>query len=302
MKVLVTGGAGFIGSHIVDALVGTGCTVTVVDDLSTGRLENINPRVNFFRAGVESADLIEVIAAERPDTVMHQAAQVDVQRSLREPGSDAEANILGVINLLEACRRYGVRKVVYASSAAVYGTPHYLPVDEKHPVKPQSPYGISKFAAEHYLRIYNEIYGIQFTVLRYANVFGPRQDASGEGGVVAIFIKRVMQGEAPPVFGDGEQSRDFIFVKDVAAANLAAIHRGSGRILNIGTGAGTSVNNLFQSIRKITGSQLEPSYYPARPGDIVHSRLTNEKAREELDWSPSFSLEEGLRESVQFYK
>ena len=302
MKVLVTGGAGFIGSHIVDALVGLGFQVSVVDDLSTGRFENINPGVNFYRLGVESADFQGAIGRERPEAVVHLAAQVDVQRSLREPLADAETNILGAVNLLEACRRFNVGKVIYASSAAVYGSPAYLPVDEKHPVEPQSPYGASKHTVEHYLRIYGEVYGVRYTALRYSNVYGPRQDATGEGGVVAIFVDKLLNGEAPKIFGDGEQTRDFVFVKDVAAANLAALHRGDGMILNVSTGARLSVNSLFKTLKKITGSLLEPVRCPPRPGDITHSYLSNEKAREALEWRPLHSLEEGLRETVEFYK
>lgn len=302
MKVLVTGGAGFIGSHLVDALLGAGCRVAVVDDLSTGRFENVNPGVNFYRLGVESADFIEVVARERPEAVLHQAAQVDVQRSLREPLADASANVLGVINLLEACRRFGVGKVVYASSAAVYGDPAYLPVDERHPLAPQSPYGASKMAAEHYFRIYSRVHGIGHTILRYANVYGPRQDASGEGGVVAIFVNRLLNGEAPHIFGDGEQTRDFVFVKDVALANLAALRGGDGHTLNVSTGAGVTINSLCQTINMITGGSLEPSYGPPRPGDIAHSRLANDRARDVLGWASLFSLEEGLRETVQYYR
>jgi len=234
--------------------------------------------------------------------VVHLAAQVDVQRSLREPLADAETNILGAVNLLEACRRFNVGKVIYASSAAVYGSPAYLPVDEKHPVEPQSPYGASKHTVEHYLRIYGEVYGVRYTALRYANVYGPRQDATGEGGVVAIFVDKLLNGEAPKIFGDGEQTRDFVFVKDVAAANLAALHRGDGMILNVSTGAGLSVNSLFQTLKKITGSGLTPVNCLPRPGDITHSYLANEKAREALEWRPLHSLEEGLRETVKFYR
>ena len=298
---MVTGGAGFIGSHIVDRLVEAGYRVSVVDDLSTGRFENINPGVNFYRLRVEDTDFEKAIARETPDVVIHQAAQVDVQRSLMEPLADARINILGAVNLLEACRRYSVGKVVYASSAAVYGSPGYLPVDEKHPLMPQSPYGASKYAAENYFRIYSEAYGIRYTVLRYANVYGPRQDAAGEGGVVAIFVDRLLRGEVPQIFGDGEQTRDFIYVGDVAAANLAALDRGDGMVLNVGTGAGLSVNSLFQKIKKITGSPLEPAYCPSRTGDIVHSRLANVKARQVLDWRPRYGLEEGIRETVEFY-
>lgn len=302
MKLLVTGGAGFIGSHLVDMLVSAGHLVSVVDDLSTGRLENVNPAVSFYRLGVESAGLEEVVASERPDAVLHQAAQVDVQRSLKEPLADARVNVLGVINLLEACRRCGVEKVVYASSAAVYGSPAYLPVDEEHPAKPQSPYGASKLAAESYLRVYSEVYGIKYTVLRYANVYGPRQDATGEGGVVAVFVDRLLRGEAPQIFGDGEQTRDFVYVKDAAAANLAALSGGDGMTLNVSTGTRLPVNCLFKIIKKITGSPLEPVYCPPRPGDIAHSCLANEKARQVLGWRALYSLEEGIRETVEYYR
>lgn len=300
MKVLVTGGAGFIGSHVVDLLVKKGFRVSVVDDLSTGRFENLNPRVTFYRIGVESPDLRVAFDLERPGAVLHLAAQVNVQRSLEEPQADAEINILGTINLLEACRRFEVGKVVYASSAAVYGSPAYLPVDEKHPVEPQSPYGASKYIVEHYLRMYQKAYGIRHTVLRYANVYGPRQDATGEGGVVASFVNKLFLGEAPKIFGDGEQTRDFIYVADVAAANLAALHRGDGMILNVSTGARLSVNELYRILKKITGSALDPESRPPRPGDILHSCLANEKAREALGWSPLYGLEEGLRETVRY--
>lgn len=302
MNVLVTGGAGFIGSHIVDALVESGCRVAVVDDLSTGKFEYINPGVNFYQVAVQGPDFQEVVAREKPSVVFHQAAQVDVQRSLKEPAADAAINILGIINLLEACRRHKVDKVVYASSAAVYGRPAYLPVDEKHPLAPQSPYGVSKLTPEHYLRIYRELYGIGCTVLRYANVYGPRQDASGEGGVVAIFVDRFLKGEKPYIFGDGGQTRDFIYVKDAAEANLAALRKGEGMTFNVSTGSGLSVNRLFAIIKKIAGSGLEPVYRPSRPGDIDHSRLANEKARQFLDWAPRRRLEEGLGETVEFYK
>ncbi len=301
MKLLVTGGAGFIGSHLVDMLVEAGYTVSVVDDLSTGRLENINPAVNFYRLEVESEGLEEVVAREKPGAVLHQAAQVDVQRSLKDPLADARVNLLGMINLLEVCRRHGVGKVVYASSAAVYGHPAYLPVDERHPVVPQSPYGASKLAAESYLRIYSDLYGIRHTVLRYANVYGPRQDVSGEGGVVAIFVNRLLKGETPQIYGDGEQTRDFIYVKDAAAANLAALGGGDGMTLNVSTGIKLPVNGLFKVIKKTAGSLLEPAFCRPRPGDIRHSCLANDSARRELGWSPFYSIEEGIRETVAGY-
>lgn len=298
MKVMVTGGGGFIGSHVVDMLVAAGYRVSVVDDLSTGRFENINPGANFYRVKIEDDDFGRVVERERPDVVIHHAAQVDVVRSLQEPLQDARINVLGAVNLLENCWRYRVGKVIYASSAAVYGDPVYLPVDEAHPVVPQSPYGVSKYTVEHYLRVYQELYGVRFTVLRYANVFGPRQNADGEGGVVAIFIDRLLKDKRVKIFGDGRQTRDFVYVGDVACANLAALERGDSEVLNISTGASLSVIDLFQLLKGLTGSSLEPEYCPPRPGDILHSCLANERAREVLGWSPRSTVEEGLRRTL----
>lgn len=300
MNVLVTGGAGFIGSHIVDLLVDKGCTVSVADDLSTGRIENINSGAKFYNIDVRDPGLQDVVARERPAAVVHLAAQVDVQRSLHDTRADAEINIIGAINLLDACVGCGVGKVVFASSAAVYGSPVYLPVDEKHPVAPQSPYGLSKYTVEHYLRLYREMHGVNYTVLRFANVYGPRQDATGEGGVVAIFIDRLAKGVKPVIFGDGEQTRDFIYVKDVAGACAAALRRGDGGTYNVSTGKGLSVNHLYQALQAVTGSTLEAVYQPSRPGDIAHSVLVNAKACVSLDWRPRYILAEGLRETVTF--
>lgn len=301
-KVLVTGGAGFIGSHIVDLLLEAGARVSVLDDLSTGSLANLDPRVNLYKGQIQDRDLIqEVVDRERPDYVIHQAAQVDVQVSLRDPGADAGANILGTINLLEACRAGGVRKVVYASSAAVYGNPRYLPVDEEHPIGPLSGYGISKHTAERYLAVYRAVHGLEFTALRYANVYGPRQDASGEGGVVAIFSNRLSGGVQPIIYGDGRQTRDFIYVGDVAAANLAALKKGSGQVLNISTGVPTSVNDLLNTLCMVAGSNLEADYRDERPGDILHSYLSPLQAIEGLQWKPLVPLEEGLRTTYAYF-
>lgn len=302
MNVLVTGGAGFIGSHVVDLLVETGCRVSVVDDLSSGRFENINPRVNFYKIDIRDQYLKEALDREKPEAVIHLAAQADVQRSLKDPLSDAEINILGTVNLLSACAGCGAGKVVYASTAAGYGNPCYLPLDVCHPAQPQSPYGVSKYAVEHYLRVFRETCGINYTVLRFANVYGPRQDSSGEGGVVAIFANKLLRGLNPDIYGDGEQTRDFIYVKDVAAASVAALRRGDGGTFNVSTGAGLSVNHLFRELKKITGSLLEPVYRPPRTGDITHSYLASESTCASLDWRPRYTLEEGLRETVGFYR
>jgi UDP-glucose 4-epimerase len=302
MNVLVTGGAGFIGSHIVDLLVEKGCTVSIADNLSTGRSENINPGAKFYNIDVRDPGLKEIVAREKPTAIIHLAAQVDVQCSLQDPHNDAEINILGTVNLLDACAGSGIGKVIYASSAAVYGSPVYMPVDERHPVAPQSPYGLSKYTAEQYLRLYRDMHGISFTVLRFANVYGPRQDATGEGGVVAIFIDKLAKEVKPAIFGDGEQTRDFIYVKDVAAASMAALQRGDGGTYNVSTGKGLTVNYLYQALKALSGSTMEPLYQAPRPGDIIHSTLSNARACVSLDWRPRYILMEGLRETVDFYR
>lgn len=294
-SVMVTGGAGFIGSHIVDALIKAKARVSVLDDLSSGSLANLDPRANFYHGQLQDAELVQAaVARERPVFVVHMAAQVDVQVSLRDIRADAAANIMGTLNLLEACRLSGVRKVVYASSAAVYGEPRYLPVDEQHPVEPMSGYGISKHTVEHYLTLYRALHGLEFTALRYANVYGPRQDSMGEGGVVAIFAHRLARGLQPVIYGDGRQTRDFVYVGDVAAANLAALEKGDGQILNISTGEPTTVTQLLQILCNVAGSEFMAEYQAGRPGDILHSRLSPLKAQAALNWQPLVPLEEGL--------
>ncbi|HBX23643.1 MAG TPA: UDP-glucose 4-epimerase [Desulfotomaculum sp.] len=299
MRVLVTGGAGFIGSHIVDALIARGDYVSVLDNLSSGRLENIDPRVNFYHGDIRDEQLVrETMRSEQPDFVIHQAAQMDVRASLNDPAFDAAVNILGTINLLEACCTYEVKKIVYASSAAVYGNPAYLPVDEKHPVQPLSGYGISKHTVEHYLAVYRELHGLNFTALRYANVYGPRQDANGEGGVVAIFTDMLLRGKAPRIHGDGGQTRDFICVQDVARANLAAMETKGSGIYNVSTGVPTTVNQLFETLRGIIGCATEPLYSSPRERDIRHSYLAPGAAADGISWRAALDLTEGLRQTV----
>ncbi len=302
MRVLVTGGAGFIGSHVVEQLAACGADVAVLDDLSRGSLSNLHPAASLYHGDIRDEGFVrETLEQFRPRVVIHQAAQVDVQASLEDPARDAAVNIGGTIHLLEACRRTGVEKVIYASSAAVYGDPLYLPVDEEHPVRPLAGYGISKHTVEHYLEVYRGLYGLDYTVLRYANVYGPRQDATGEGGVVAVFVHRLLRGETPCIFGDGEQTRDFVYVGDVAAANLAAIKGGSGRVLNVSTGRATSVNDLFQLLQQITGSKIKARYCPPRPGDIRHSYLSCDLARKTLGWRALTDLAAGLSLTVEWY-
>ncbi|EIW00677.1 LOW QUALITY PROTEIN: nucleoside-diphosphate-sugar epimerase [Thermoanaerobacter siderophilus SR4] len=302
MKVLVTGGAGFIGSHVVDLLIENGYEVVIVDNLSTGKEEFINKKAIFIKKDIIDEDLCEIFEKEKPDYVIHQAAQIDVQKSIDNSVFDAKGNVLGTVNLLECCRKSGVKKIVYASSAAVYGNPEYLPIDEKHKVNPISYYGISKHTAEHYFEVYRQLYGLKYTILRYANVYGIRQDPKGEGGVISIFTDKMLKGERPIIFGDGNQTRDFVYVKDVVKANLLALERGDNEVVNISTNKPTSINELVEMMNKIMNTSLEPVYTEPRKGDIVHSYLDNKKALEVLGWKPEYSLEEGLKETIEYYR
>jgi UDP-glucose 4-epimerase len=297
MRVLVTGGAGFIGSHVAEALLEAGARVAVADNLSTGARENVPTAAAFYEVDITTPELGDILNITKPVAVVHLAAQAVAPVSLAQPCFDASVNISGTLNLLEASRRAGVRRVVYSSSAAVYGNPVYLPVDEAHPVQPISPYGASKYAAEMYLAVYRCLYGVEWVALRLANVYGPRQDTAGEGGVVAVFCRRLREGAEPEIFGNGEQTRDFIYVKDVASAVLAALKRGGGEALNIGTGKGTSVTELLEVLQKVSGRQTKPRFRPPRPGDIRHSVLNPAKARTALAWTARYSLAEGLKQT-----
>lgn len=301
MKVLVTGGAGFIGSHIVDNLINSGFKVVIVDNLSTGNMY-INDKATFYNLDITDMNIEQVFTLENPDFLIHHAAQIDVQRSIIDPFYDAKVNILGTINLLKLAVKYNVKKFIYASSAAVYGNPDYLGVDEKHLVKPLSFYGISKHTPEHYLHAFSSLYGLNFTILRYSNVYGIRQDPKGEGGVISIFIDKLLNEESPCIFGDGEQTRDFIYVKDIASANLAALYKGDGEIINISINKQASINELLLLMNDICGNDIKPIYKEARKGDILHSYLENTKAIEILNWEPKYSITEGLKETIEYYR
>lgn len=303
MKILVTGGAGFIGSHVVDAYLAAGHEVVVVDDLSSGRREFVHPQARFYQLDIRDAQLDEIFAREKPEVVSHQAALANVRESMEKPLLYADVNVLGSLNLLECCRRHGVRKVIYASTGgAVYGEPQTLPVTEDHPINPLDPYGASKHHVEHYLSLYRINFGIAYTALRYPNVYGPRQDPYGEAGVVAIFTVQMLCRGQPVINGSGEQERDFVYVSDVARANVLALDQGDDGIYNIGSGVGTSVNRIFELLARLTGYDRPPVHGPPKPGEVFKIYLDATRAREELGWEPEIGLEEGLERTVAFFR
>jgi len=303
MKILVTGGAGFIGSHTTDGLVAAGHSVAVLDNLSAGKREQVNPGARLYQADLREAERVtEIIAKERPEVIFHLAAQMDVRRSVADPVYDAQVNLVGMLNLMEAARVNGLRRVVFSSTGgAIYGEQERYPCDEDHPTRPVSPYGVAKLATERYLFFYKVEYGIDYVALRYANVYGPRQDPHGEAGVVAIFCGRMLEGKPVTIFGRGEQTRDYVFVGDVVRANVAALEAGVTGAVNIGTGCETSVNQLFA---ELTGSsyELKPVYAPARPGEQQRSVISPARAAVELNWRPQVALADGLSRTLAFFK
>ncbi len=304
MKILVTGGAGFIGSHVADAFIDAGHDVVIVDNLHTGKEANIHPRARFYHADIrDRAALERVFQSEKPDVISHQAALANVRESVERPAEYAEVNLVGSIHLLELARRHGISKFIYASTGgACYGEPTKLPVTEDHPVNPLDPYGASKHAFEHYLFLYRVNFQIRYTVLRYPNVFGPRQDPYGEAGVVAIFAVKFLKGEQPIINGDGLQTRDFVYVADIARANLLALDRGDGEIFNLGTGVGTDINTIFRQLAAITASQAEPVHGPAKIGEVRFVYLDAARAKKGLGWEPQVSLAEGLKKTVECFR
>lgn len=303
MRVLVTGGAGFIGSHLVDALLAEGHDVEVVDDLSRGRRDNLDPRARLHVTSVADPAVAEILAAARPEVVFHQAAQIDVRRSVAEPVVDAAINVLGTVNLLQACADAGVRRIVFASSGgAIYGDTDDVPTPETHYPRPASPYGAAKLSGEAYCGVYAALYGVEYVSLRYANVYGPRQDAHGEAGVVAIFADRLLRGETPTVNGDGRQTRDYVHVDDVVRANLCAAASVEGGEYNVGTGVETDVLTLYRLIADAVGTRRSPRHGPARPGEQRRSCLDVRKAERILGWRPRIDLAEGIRDTVAWFR
>jgi UDP-glucose 4-epimerase len=305
VRILVTGGAGFIGSHVVDAYVAAGHEVAVLDNFSTGNEANLNPAAEVHRVDLRDQTAVErAVASFRPEIVNHHAAQSEVPKSVADPGLDAHINIVGGLNLLKASVDHKVRKVIFISTGgALYGEPDVVPADEDHPVRPLSPYGTSKFSFEQYLGTFRRTFGLEFTVLRYANIYGPRQDFfAEEGRVVAIFASRMLEGKPVVIDGDGEQSRDMLHVGDAATANLAAVDRGDGEIFHVSTGVPVSVNDLFRKLAMLADYKLEPKYGPRRKGDVYRIALDNTRASRGLGWEPRVSLEEGLSLTVDYFR
>ncbi len=303
MKILVTGGAGFIGSHITDAYIDAGHNVFVIDALDTGHLENVNPKAKFHKLDVRDPVLSDLFAAEQFDVVNHQAARGNVRGSMEAPGIYADVNIIGGVNLLECSRKTGVKKFIYSSTGGcVYGEPQYLPADENHPLCPRDPYGASKASFELYLPVYAMNYGLKYTILRYPNVFGPRQDPLGEAGVVSIFIGQMLRDIQPVINGDGEQLRDYVFVSDVVGANLLILESGDNEVFNLGWGTGISVNEIFRSLKEILALEAPETHGPAKLGEVRQTFLSSEKVRRLLGWSPKVTLNDGLRRTAEFFR
>jgi UDP-glucose 4-epimerase len=304
MRILISGGAGFIGSHIADAYLALGHDVTVVDDLSTGRMRNVPRGAAFVKADIRDREAMEKLFREgKFDAVNHQAAQMDVRRSVSDPAHDASVNIIGVLTLLEAARAHGVPRFIFASSGgAMYGEQDVFPAAEDHPTRPMSPYGVAKLTTEKYLYYYDVVHGIRSVSLRYANVYGPRQNPEGEAGVVAIFTGRMLRGEQPVVNGPGTQTRDYVYVGDVARASALALKLSGSSAFNIGTGRETDVNELFRTLLRLTGSKAEERHGPAKAGEQLRSVLDIRKAASELGWRPEVTLEEGLARTVEYFR
>ena len=305
MKILVTGGAGFIGSHTVDALVAAGQhQVSIIDNLTAGKRHQVNPAARFHEIDLRDADAVRrVITAERPEVIVHLAAQMDVRRSVADPSFDAQVNVVGFLNLMESARQHGLRRVIFSSTGgAIYGEQEKFPAPEDHPLHPVSPYGVAKLATEAYLFFYKVQYGIDYTALRYGNVYGPRQDPHGEAGVVAIFCGRMLEGKPCTIYGDGKQTRDYIFVGDVVRANLAAANANISGAINVGTGIETNVNDLYHTLGTVADVTRAPEYAPARPGEQSRSVISPARAAQLLNWRPQVELAKGLDQTFTYFK
>lgn len=305
MRIIITGGAGFIGSHIADAYVAAGHEVVVIDSLwehGGGRRNNVPERASFAPMDIRDQGIARIFQEFKPDVVNHHAAQHSVAIGSRDPVYDAQVNVIGLLNVLEQSVKNGVKKVLFASSGATFGTPDKLPIDEKTPQRPESPYGITKMVAEHYLRFFKNEHGLDFTALRYGNVYGPRQDPNGEAGVISIFIGKFLANEGVRIDWDGEQTRDYVFVKDVAQANLIALEKGSGGAYCIGTNRRTSVNQIYRALCEITGREPAVTQGPRRSGDARDAQFDYSLAKAELGWEPKTELLDGMRQTYEYFK
>jgi len=301
VRILITGGAGFIGSHVADAYLAAGHRVAVVDALIGGGGNRAPQAAAFYQEDIRRPGFAEVFRQERPDVVAHFAAQINLRRSIEDPVADAEANVLGTLRVLDLAARWGTKQVIFASTGgAVYGEPQVLPADEGHPIQPMSPYGLHKYLAEHYLAYYRRVHGLQTAILRYSNVYGPRQDPATESGVISLFAYALLTGQAPVIFGDGTQTRDFVYVGDVADANLRVLGRSIPEPINIATAIETSVNDLFAMLQKLTGATVHATHGPAVPGEVHRISLGIKRAETLLGWHPRVPLEEGLRRTVEW--
>lgn len=302
-KILVTGGAGFIGSHLVDELIKRGNKVITIDNLSTGKRKNINPQSVFYNLNIRSPKLSSVFAKEKPEIVFHLAAQVSVRKSVENPQEDAKTNILGSLNVLENCKKYGIQKIIFSSTGgALYGETNQIPTAEDCFLWPLSPYGIAKSATEKYLNYFYKSFKLPFVVLRLANVYGPRQNPRGEAGVVAIFCNKLINNERPVINGTGKQTRDYVFIEDTIKAFLLAAENNTVGIFNVGTAKETSVNQIFEILKKILNISIKPIYGPEKTGEQKRSAVDYSKIKKELKWEPTYSLEEGLKKTVDWFK
>jgi UDP-glucose 4-epimerase len=305
MRIIVTGGAGFIGSHLVDAYLDAGHDVLVIDSLwehGGGRRVNVRSGVSLVHMDIRDESIGRVFADFKPDVVSHHAAQHSVAISVRDPIYDAQVNVVGLLNVLENAARSGARKIIFASSGATFGTPERLPITDETPQRPTSPYGITKMVGEHYLRFYQDSKGLDFTALRYGNVYGPRQDPNGEAGVIAIFAAHFLAREGVRIDWDGEQTRDYVYVADVARANLAALEHGSNSCYVIGTGTRTSVNQIYDALVEVSGFRAPIERAPQRVGDARDAQFDSARARAELGWSPSTPLADGIRATYEYFQ
>jgi UDP-glucose 4-epimerase len=303
MKILVSGGAGFIGSYLVDRLIKDGHQVVVIDNLFTGKKENLNKKAKFYKVDIQSPKISQIFKKEKPEIVFHLAAQVDLRKSVENPIESAKVNILGSLNILENCKKFKIKKIIFSSTGgAIYGEAKIIPTPEDYPANPLSPYGIEKLTIEKYLDYYWKIFKIPYISLRLANVYGPRQNSKGEAGVIAIFCDKMLCEKQPIIYGLGCQTRDFVFVDDVAEANILAMKSKKIGIFNIGTGKETDINTVFEKIKKLIGVKCKKIHAPAQLGEQKRSCLDYQKAKKELGWQPKYSLENGLRETINYFK